>query len=81
MALQILIQYKDHPIAFNVKTQENDIYHLCRTQEENHINGEYIPGKIVIRKKGKIWISDIEAYPELIGALTTEVIKFNKDVY
>jgi hypothetical protein len=81
MALQILIHYKDHPVAFNVKTQESDIYHLSRDQKENHINGEYIPEKIIIRKKGKIWISDIETYPELIGKLTTEVIKFNRDVY
>lgn len=81
MALQILVHYKDHPLAFNVKTQEQDIYHLCRNQEENHINGEYIPEKIVIRKKGKIWISDIETCPELISALTNEVIKFNRDVY
>jgi len=81
MALQILIQYKDHPVAFNVKTQESDIYHLCRSETNSHINGEYIPEKIVIRKKGKIWISDIETCPELIGALTTEVIKFNRDIY
>jgi len=81
MALQILVYYKDHPLAFNVKTQEKEIYHLCRSQEENHVNGEYIPEKIIIRRKGKIWVSDIETSPELIDALTTEVIKFNRDVY
>jgi hypothetical protein len=81
MAIQILIQYKNHPVAFNVKTQEKDIYHLCRNADQNHINGEYIPGKIIIRRKGKIWVSDIDTCPELIGALTTEVIKFNQSQY
>ena len=39
-------------------------------------NGE-IKITFLIRKKGKIWISDLENYNELIAKLTTEISNFN----
>ena len=81
MGLQILIEYKEQPLIFDVTTQETDIYRLCRTQADEHLNGEYIPEKIIIRRKGKIWVSDIETSPELIQALTREVIKISPEIY
>lgn len=78
MALQILVYYHDLPLVFDVQTQEKDIYHLRHSGEENRVNGEYIPQKIVIRRKGKIWVSDIEMCPVLIGALKTEIGKMSR---
>ena len=77
MALQILVNYKDCPVTYNVVMQDDDIYHLRLSGNERRTNGEYIPEKIIIRKKGKIWISDLDNYNELVNALTEEIIRFN----
>ena len=77
MALQIRIQYRDQPVTYDVTSQDEEIYHLRLTGRENTINKEYVPEKVVIRRKGKIWISDLENYNELVGKLTTEIANFN----
>jgi len=76
MGIQIAIQYKDKPVTYDVCIQEDKIYHL-RLAGSTVRNGEYIPEKIVIRKKGKIWISDMDNYDELIHSLTHEIIQFS----
>ena len=78
MGIQIAIQYKNKPLTYDVLIQEDKIYYLRLTPQTAR-NGEYIPEKIVIRKKGKIWISDMDNYDELIGSLTQELIQFNPD--
>jgi hypothetical protein len=77
MALKIIVNYRDLPVTYNVVMQDDDIYHLRLNGRENNINGDYIPEKIIIRKKGKIWISDLDNYNELVNALTKEIIQFN----
>jgi hypothetical protein len=77
MALQLSVHYQNLPVTYNVVMQEDNIYHLkLNDNTRNHINGNYIPEKIVIRKKGKIWISDMDNYDELIDALTREITSF-----
>ena len=76
MAIQISIHYHNMPVTYDVTIQEDAIYHLRYRGENNKPNGEYIPQKIVIRKKGKIWISDAENYQELVSALTNEICSF-----
>jgi len=79
MGIQIAIQYKQAPVTYDVTIQEDKIYHL-RLNGENHCkNGDYIPEKIVIRRKGKIWISDMDNYDELISSLTNEIIQFDPE--
>ncbi len=78
MALQINVAYHNQPVSYHVVMQEEHVFHL-RLNEESYINSkdnEYIPQKIVIRKKGKIWISDMDNYDELIHALTEEIDQF-----
>lgn len=75
MGLQIIIQHNGSPVVYNVTTQENEVYHL-RLFESNDPK-EYIPEKIMIRRKGKIWISDNDNTSELIGALTEELRSFS----
>jgi hypothetical protein len=76
MGLQIAIQYKNQPLTYDVTVQEDMIFHL-RLQGDNHCqDGEYIPEKIIIRRKGKIWISDQDNYDELVSSLTREIIAF-----
>ena len=57
--------------------QEVDVFKLCRKSEQKNRNGEYIPDKILIRKKGKIWISDQDNRQELVQALTDQIQQFN----
>ncbi len=81
MAFQILVHYRNNPVTYNVSKQEDNVYHL-RLQENGEQNAsqkneDYIPRKIVIRKKGKIWISDMDNYDELIDKLTAEITSFS----
>lgn len=75
MGLQILVQYREAPVTYNVSMEDEDVYQLRLSQQEKQ--KDYIPAKIYIRKKGKIWVSDIENHNELINALTAEIVKFN----
>ena len=77
MALQIRIQYRDQPVTYDVTSQDEEIYHLRLTGRENKRNEDYVPEKVVIRRKGKIWISDLENYEELVNSLTKEIWSFN----
>jgi hypothetical protein len=55
--------------------QEDGVYNLKLQENVQEKHQEYIPDKIIIRKKGKIWISDMDNYDELVQALTDEIIK------
>lgn len=77
MALQLSVQYRNAPVTYNVVMQDDNVYHLKLNEAtSNHVNGHYIPEKIVIRKKGMIWISDLDNYDELVDALTREITGF-----
>jgi hypothetical protein len=78
MGLQIIIRHNGVPVIYNVTTQENEVYHL-RLFESNDPH-EYIPEKIMIRRKGKIWISDIDNTSGLVGALTEELKTFSPEI-
>lgn len=79
MPMQISVQYHSKPVTYSVMMQEENIYLLRLLEEgENNCNDRYIPEKMVIRKKGKIWISDVEDYPELVDSLTAEITQFGK---
>jgi hypothetical protein len=77
MGLVISILYNDQPVTYNVTRHQEDVYHLRLAQTQEAGNENYLPEKILIRKKGKIWISDLENYNELVGKLTTEISNFN----
>jgi len=77
MGLLISISYNDQPVTYDVTLHEEEIYHLRLAQRQERGNENYLPQKVVIRKKGKIWISDLENYQELIAKLTTEISNFN----
>ncbi|TCJ12057.1 hypothetical protein EPD60_15995 [Flaviaesturariibacter flavus] len=76
MGMQIVVDYNQQAVTYDVTAQEKDVYRLC-------LNGytqqgpEYIPSKIHIRRKGKVWISDLENYRELVGALLVELVRFS----
>lgn len=79
MALKVMVHYKDAPVIYDVTREEDDIYHLrLQGQEDNSFDG-YLPEKMIIRKKGKIWISDLEDYPELVSSLTAEITGFRPE--
>lgn len=77
MALRILIQYQEQPVTYEVTQQEEDVYHLRLSDDCCDPSGPYIPQKFYIRRKGKIWISDLEDYRELVGCLTAEIESFH----
>jgi hypothetical protein len=79
MALKVMVQYRDSPLVYDVTRQEDDVYHL-RLYEQGENSGEsYVPVKMIIRKKGKIWISDCEDYRELVSSLTAEITQFTPE--
>lgn len=72
MALKIVVPYKETELVYNVIKQEEDVYCLRMSGQEDS-GRDYLPQKIIIRKKGKIWIWDAEDYPEPVARLTAEV--------
>jgi len=76
MALKIMVQYNDAPVVYDVTQQEDNIYHLRLQSAKDNSGDGYVPEKIIIRKKGKIWISDLEDYQELVTSLTEEITQF-----
>jgi hypothetical protein len=77
MSLQITICYHGQQISYNVTVQQEEAYLLCKSSNERTSGSEYIPDKINIRRKGKIWINDVETHSELIGLLVDEISQFN----
>ena len=75
MALQIVIDYREQPVTYDVTAWEKDIYRLC-LNDITPAGATYIPSKINIRRKGKVWISDLEDYNELVNALLVELTRF-----
>lgn len=76
MPLQLSIDYQNTHVVYDVITQEDQVYQL-HLIGNNHPNGEYLPQKIILRKKGNIWVSDMDNNSELFKALTAEVIKIS----
>lgn len=79
MALKVMVHYKDVPLVYDVTRQEDDIYQLRLHGQEDNSGDSYVPEKMVIRKKGKIWISDLEDYQDLVSSLTAEISQFRTD--
>jgi hypothetical protein len=76
MALQISIRHHGQNVTYNVTIQEEQVYTLCRKSKQTNDSGEYIPEKLLIRRKGKIWISDLEDNRELVDTLIAEISQF-----
>ena len=79
MALKVMINYKDADIVYDVTRQQDDVYHLRLHRTVENSGDSYVPEKMIIRKKGKIWISDLEDYQELVSSLTAEITQFRTD--
>lgn len=77
MGLLISISYNNQPVTYDVTLHQEEVYHLRLAQSQEGGNENYLPEKMMIRKKGKIWISDLENYTELVGKLTEEISNFN----
>ncbi|RYY98258.1 MAG: hypothetical protein EOO11_08615 [Chitinophagaceae bacterium] len=76
MGLQIVVDWNRQPVTYDVTAHEKDIYRLCLNEVTPP--GEcYIPSKINIRRKGKLWVSDLENYNELVNALLVELTRFS----
>jgi hypothetical protein len=46
---------------------------------ENNSGDSYVPAKMIIRKKGMVWISECENYQELVSSLTAEITQFRPE--
>ncbi|RYZ57535.1 MAG: hypothetical protein EOO14_10875 [Chitinophagaceae bacterium] len=79
MALKIMVLYKEAPLVYDVTRQEDDIYQLRLFGQKENSGDDYVPEKVIIRKKGKIWVSDLENYPELVNSLTAEILQFKPE--
>jgi len=79
MGLQLAIQYNNQPLTYEVTPQESEVYILKLNTSDGTVkstNGDFVPLKLVIRKKGKIWVSDQESCQEIAQALMEEINKF-----
>lgn len=79
MSMQLVVNYNDQPVIYNVFSEEKNIYRLCLDEAATSRGPTYIPNKINIRRKGKIWISDLEDDDSLVKSLMHELNKFSKD--
>lgn len=79
MALQILINHHNQPVAYDVHRQESDAYILRLNSGRCTINGEIVPEKIVMRRKGKIWVSDADNYGKLVQLVTQEITRLHSE--
>jgi hypothetical protein len=77
MGLKVMVQYRNEPLVYDVIMQEDNVYQLMMDDNYKRTPREYIPEKIIIRKKGMIWISDNENCPELVHALKQEISNHN----
>ncbi|RYY83388.1 MAG: hypothetical protein EOO15_21495 [Chitinophagaceae bacterium] len=77
MGMQIVVDYNQREVTYDVTAQEKDVYRLCLATC-SPAPSTYIPSRINIRKKGKLWISDMEhTYRELVSALLLEITRFS----
>ena len=74
-----MVQYKDLPVIYDVTRQEDDVYQLRLNDGRDNRGDSYIPQKMIIRKKGMIWISDLEDHQELVSSLTAEITQFRTE--
>lgn len=74
-----MVHYKDAPVVYDVTRQEDDIYQLRLYGQPDNSGDGYVPEKVVIRRKGKIWVSDLEDYHELVNSLTAEISQFRTE--
>lgn len=74
-----MVHYKDAPVVYDVTRQEDDIYQLRLHGQQENSGADYVPEKVIIRKKGKIWISDLEDHQELVNSLTAEITQFKTE--
>lgn len=79
MALKVMVEYRDVPLIYDVTIQDDNVYHLRLHNQENNSGESYVPNKMVIRRKGKIWISDLEDHQELVSSLTAEITQFRTE--
>ena len=62
-------EYKGKPVRYSAATEDGDVFHLRLESNNGTSNKDYVPEKIVIRKKGQIWVSDLEDYEALVDNL------------
>jgi hypothetical protein len=78
MGLQLAIQYNNQPLTYDVTPQESEVCILKLASAYSGVattNGDFVPMKVVIRRKGKIWVSDQESCQEIAQALMDEINK------
>src|SRR3954465_435905 len=56
MAFNISINYEGKDITYEVESTQEEVYILRMTNDSEKVNKGKIPQKLVIRRKGKIWV-------------------------
>ena len=79
MALQVVVRFEDRPVTYQVISDEKNIYRLLLHESTPGYADGLMPSKINIRRKGKIWVSDLEDDNALVQSLMCELKKLNKD--
>ena len=77
MALQLLVQHDGQPVTYQIIAEGESVYRLLL--DPAHPDDGTLPAKINIRRKGKLWVSDLEDDNALVQSLMGELIKLNND--
>lgn len=74
MALQLLVHHDGQPVTYQVISEGESIYRLLL--DPSHPDDGTLPSKINIRRKGRLWVSDLEDDDALVQSLMSELDKW-----
>jgi hypothetical protein len=79
MAIQLSVNFHGNHLTYDVESSQEEVYILRMCEHSKNAQTTELPQKMVIRRKGKLWISDAENYTELVSSLKEEIRGFSPD--
>lgn len=77
MAIQVSVNFRGNHLTYDVESSQEEVYILRMCENSKNATTTELPQKMVIRRKGKLWISDAENYTELVSSLKEEISGFS----
>jgi hypothetical protein len=65
-------------VFYDVTRQQEEAYYLRLFEQQISSGENYVLQKMIIQIKGKMWLSDVEDYRELVSSLTPEITQFGR---
>lgn len=81
MAIQVSVNFEGNNLTYDVESTQEEVYIFRMCEQSKNSKTSDLPQKLVIRRKGMIWISDAENYTELVNSLKDEISSFSVNQY